>query len=143
MPQVNGREFAFIDTTTFVSGRTLPLLGITAFEYQMKREHENILGAGKNPVSMWSGAEQPDACSITILQSELEAWQAAVAPGKSLTSLAPFNITIAYAQLESGALVVDRLIGCRIMSLPKGLSASGKNMEVKLDLKVFHIEYNI
>lgn len=142
MAKVNGKEYSWVDCEITVEGKSEPLTGVTGIAYDTKRDHENVMGKGKTPVAQWSGGEKPDGCFLILLQSEFEAWQKSLPRGRKLTSLAPFNITISYAP-EDGPRTTDRLVDCLIAGQPKETGVDKKHMEIKMDLVVRDIEYNI
>lgn len=142
MAKINGKEYSWVDVEIAVEGKSEPLTGVVAIAYSVKREHANVMGKGKEPIAQWSGTKQPDGCSLTLLQSELEAWQDSLPKGSDLTDLPPFNITISYAP-ELGPRVTDRLVDCLVNGVPKETGTDKKAMEVKLDLTVRKVLYNI
>lgn len=142
MAKINGKEYSWVDVEITVEGKSEPLVGVTGISYNVKKDHQNVMGKGGEPIAQWSGAKQPEGCSLTLLQSELEAWQQSLPKGFDLTDLPPFNITVSYAPL-GGPRTTDRLLDCLIGSTPKETGTDKKAMEVKLDLTVRKILYNV
>ncbi|MEO8589499.1 MAG: hypothetical protein ABI432_09035 [Flavobacteriales bacterium] len=138
---INGQEYAYEDVTIVVEGKSIPLMGVKGIKYGETKEHTNLYGRGNVPVAMGRGKKEMKEGSLKILQSELEAMQAAMAPGKSIADRKPFAITVAYAA-EAGPVVVDKLLGCRITDIPKEISDEDTNMEVELKFLPFAIKYN-
>lgn len=138
---INGQEYASEDIKIIMPGKPLPEEGVVAIEYTVKKDHKEIYGLGANPVALGRGKKEREG-SVTVLQSVIEGMQSKVAPGKDLTDLAPFPITVAYAP-AGGIATVDQLMYCRIKEVPKGMKSGDDHMEVKLMLAIGDIKYNV
>lgn len=138
---INGNEYSWEDIQVIIPGSSKPIDGIVDIAYGEEKEHKNIYGRGDKPVAMGRGAVK-FAGSITLNQSEVEAMIATLPAGKSLTQLPPFLITCAYAP-EGGVAVVDHLEYCRIKKFDKGMKQGDPNKEIKLDLEIANIKYNV
>jgi hypothetical protein len=111
-------------------------------EYDTTRENSNVYGKGSNPIRQVRGKKEPKNCSLTMLQTDFEQWIASLGKGKDLTDLAPFVITVSYAA-EGSPRVTDRLENCLVNGQPKAIGTDKKNMEIKIDLTVMNIAYNV
>jgi hypothetical protein len=89
---INGKSNEWADIVINALGSTFT--GVTAIEYSLAQEMENVYGAGNKPVSRSYGNFMPDG-KITILMEELEALQAA-APFGVLQRIPEFDITVFY-----------------------------------------------
>lgn len=137
---INGQEYAWEDVQVVVEGKGIPVTGVKSIEYGNTRVHENIYGRGSRPVSMGRGKTEMKEGTIVLLQSELEAMQQALPPGKSLTDRAAFAITVGYAA-ETGPRTTDKLLGCRITDVPKKIGGDETHMTVELKFLPFQIIY--
>ena len=137
---VNGNEYAWEDIEVVMLGR--PVVGIRGIEYKEEQTKTNIYGRGNKPVARTKGNKTYSG-SITLLQSEVEALQAAAGEGKSLNDLPRFYITVAYAPKSGGAITTDILRDCEFMDLTKAMNQNDPNMEVNLMLVIGSIDYNV
>lgn len=138
---INGNEYAWEDIEFVADNNPIPMTGITAIEYTSKKMHANVYGRGAKPVSMARGKEEYDA-KITVLQSELEAWQKTHLKGESLTTKKAFTGTVAYAPV-GGVSTVDQILYCRILEVKKGITNEDGHMVCELPLAVGLIKYNV
>ena len=137
---INKQEYAFEDIRVNILGRELE--GIRGVEYGANKEHFNIHGRGNKPVSMGRGKKDSEPGSLTILQSEFEAIQAALPRGKDPCDIDPFPMVIAYAP-ESGVVVTDIVPNCRIMRWKKGMTTEDGFMTIALELKTGIPQLNV
>lgn len=138
---INGFEYAWEDVKVIIPGSVLPEDGVVAIKYKYAKEHTNIHARGAKAISMGRGKETPTA-SVTLLQSTVEKMISGLPPGKNLTHMAPFTITVAYAP-TGGTFVIDHLLYCRVMDFEKGMKTGDGNMTVDCELAVGDILYNI
>jgi len=117
---INGNEYAWEDLQVIIEGKSSPIEGITAIEYETSKDHSNIYGRGDEPVAMGRGKKEFSG-KMVLLQSEFEAMQQGLPKGKDVTDLAAFGITVAYAP-AGGIAVVDQLNYVRIKKFKKGLA---------------------
>ncbi len=141
MNTINGSEYGWADVNVILPGSTRPVENITGIEYDTAREKKNIRGRGSRPVSRARGSKEYTG-SVTLLLSEVIAMQAGLPAGKDLTDLAPFPITVSYAQ-EGGPITTDRLVYCEFTKIPKALKEGDLSSEVKLELVIGEILYNV
>jgi hypothetical protein len=138
---INGTEYAWEDIQVVLPGSILPRDGVSGIEYTYKKEHTNIHARGAKPVAGGRGKEDAEG-SITILQSLLEALQAALPPGKNLVHLPGFTVTVAYAP-EGGVATIDQLIFVRFTEVKKGMKSGDPNQEITLPIIIGDINYNV
>lgn len=138
---INGNEYAWEDIAVILPGSAAPQDGVTAIEYETKKDHTNIYARGDKPVAMGRGKKEYNG-SCTLLQSTVEALQVGLIPGKDLTNIAPFTITVAYAP-EGGVATVDQLLFARVSSYKKGMKTGDGNMTIDCTLVIGDIKYNV
>lgn len=137
---INGQEYAWEDVAIVIEGKSIPITGVKSIEYGNTKVHENIYGRGNEPVAMGRGKKEMKEGTLVLLQSELEAMQQALPPGKSLTDRSAFAISVAYAP-EVGTKTTDKLLGCRITDVPKSIGSDDTHMTVELKFLPFKIIY--
>lgn len=137
---INGNAYAWEDVKVLIDGTVIPLVGIKSIEYTTEKNHYNIHGAGDSPVELGRGLKNHNG-SITLLQSALEALQAALNPGEDVTKPV-YNFTVAYAP-EGASAKVDRLVACRFTSVPKAIGHDNTHMEITLPMVIGEIKYNV
>ncbi len=138
---INGTEYAWEDIQVKLPYSPNPLEGIIGISYKTAKEHKNIYGRGSKPVARGRGRKTFDG-SIKILQSTLEAWQAALPVGKDITDVNIPVIPVGYAP-EAGLATTDMLQHVRVNEIPKGMEEGDTNMEIELPLTIGNILYNV
>lgn len=128
MPIFSTEQYAWKDIQVTMLNK--PITGIQEVKYTVSQEKEHIFGAGANPVSIARGNKTYEG-TIRLLQSELEAIQATLAPEEDLPDLRNVNIVVNYKG-ENGALVTDILQGVEFTELEKGMEQNDKNMSVDI-----------
>lgn len=128
---INGNEYAFEDLQVVIQGRLLT--GIRGVRYGASKVHTNVHGRGNVPVAMARGKKDAAPASLTILQSEFEALQAATPIGKDPTDWAPFEMVVAYAP-EGGVITTDVVPFCRVTGFEKGITTEDDYMTIELSL---------
>ncbi|WP_317899424.1 hypothetical protein [Aurantibacillus circumpalustris] len=138
---INGFEYSSEDVKIILPGKATPEEGVVDINYEVMKEHTEIHGMSADPVALGRGKKSRSG-DITVLQSVIEGMQGALLPGKDLTDMPPFTITVGYAPV-GGKATFDRLKFVRIKKVPKGMKSGDTHMEVKLDLAIGMIEYNV
>lgn len=139
---INGTEYAYEDVQIVVEGKSIPITGVRRVEYGGTKNHVNLYGRGNVPVAMGRGKKEVKPGKLVIYQSEFEAMQAAMPPGKDILDRTPFAIVIAYAP-EGAPTKVDQLLGCRISDYTKAIGDEDTHMEVELEFLPFKIKLNV
>lgn len=137
-PLINGNEPAWANITINIAG--VPGVGITAIDYDEKQTVENIYGMGQHPVGRGYGNIEPTA-SLTALMSEVEAFRAA-SPSGRLQDIAPFDIVVSYAPVNSTKIITHKIRNCQFTDNPVSHSQGSIKTEVQLTLLPSHIEWN-
>ena len=135
---INGQQYSW-EHMQIIRGSLM--IGIQKIEYSATKTHENIMGAGDKPVSMGAGSSDFTG-SMTILQSEFEAWQASMPQGKNITHTAPTPIVVSYS-IDGITRITDRLVGVRFGEAKKGMSTGDTHMTVEIPLIIFDIKYQV
>lgn len=138
---INGNEYSWEDIQVKMPHKTVPLEGAIDIKYKMSREHKNVYGRGAKPVAMGRGRKTMEG-SLKMLQSEFEALQAQIVPGKDATDLILPVISVSYAP-EGAAATTDLLLHVRINEFEKGMAEGDPNMEIELPLTIGDIQYNV
>ena len=138
---INGHEYAWEDLEIVIEGKNKPMVGAVEINYTKKKEHTNIYAKGADPVKAGRGKNEYDG-NIVVLQSELDAWNKSLGPGKDITDLKGFGITVAFAP-EGGEETTDQLVYCRAGEVKKGMKTGDGNMTVDIPLTIGKIKYNV
>ena len=139
---INGREYSWENINVVLPGKNQPVDGIKAIEYTVERDHAEVYGRGSEPVAISSGQKKFSG-SMELLQSEVEALQETLPPGKDLTDLAPFTVVLSYDPDDGGTVKTDRLEYVRIKSINKGGKSGDKELPSKCDLAIGKIRFNV
>jgi hypothetical protein len=138
---INGNEYAWEDITIVLPGSAAPIDGCAGINYEIKKDHTNIYARGDKPIKMGRGKREFSG-DISLLQSAVESLQMGLLPGKDLTDIAPFVITVGYAP-AGGVATVDQLLYVRIAAYKKGMKTGDGNMMVDCTLTIGDIQPNI
>lgn len=133
----NSKEYEWSDVTVTVAGR--PVTKIRAISYVKKQEKEALYAKGNKPHSIQRGNKSYET-SLTLLQSELEAIEAA-SGGDVLD--ASFNVVVSYGNPSKGDVIKTDLIeGNEITEVPKGMNQGDKFSEHELPGIALNIKNN-
>ena len=133
----NSKEYEWSDITAIVAGR--PVTKIRAISYVKKQEKEALYAKGNKPHSIQRGNKSYET-SLTLLQSELEAIEAA-SGGDVLDAL--FNVVVSYGNPSKGDVIKTDLIeGNEITEVPKGMNQGDKFSEHELPGIALNIKNN-
>lgn len=133
----NSKEYEWSDITAIVAGR--PVTKIRAISYVKKQEKEALYAKGNKPHSIQRGNKSYET-SLTLLQSELEAIEAA-SGGDVLD--ASFNVIVSYGNPSKGDVIKTDLIeGNEITEVPKGMNQGDKFSEHELPGIALNIKNN-
>lgn len=127
------------NVTVNMLGRDLE--GITEVSYDDKRKKENVPGAGEFPIGRGRGNYEAK-CSITLYKEEIDALKQALAPGKSIADIAPFDIVVEY-ELENGSIQKDRIRNAEFLGDAVDVKQNDMSISQKYELLISHIEWNI
>lgn len=136
VPLINGKSYEWADIVVNVLG--VPVVGITAIDYEERQGMENIYGAGRFPVSRGYGKVEPTA-KITLLMEELETIQS-VAPNGRIQDIPEFDISVVFLD---AALVTrtHKLRNVRFMNNNRRTASGDTSIPVEIDLIISHIEW--
>jgi hypothetical protein len=134
----DSKEYGWVDIQIVFAGR--PIVGCTEIKYKEKADREFIYGLGKQPVAYADGMQEVDG-NITLLQSEFEALVRSLPAGKTPTSLAPFDIIIAYID-DTSLSVKDIVKSVLLTEYEKGGKKGDLNMEISLPFKAAAVQLN-
>ena len=125
--------------TVNLLGRDLE--GITELSYTDEVVKENVKGAGMFPIGRSRGDYEAEA-SITLFKEEVDGIRLALAPGKRLQDINPFDIIVEYATPE-GVIKKDRIRNCEFTNDGVEVAQGDGTIATQYTLIVSHIEYNI
>lgn len=91
---INGVEYSWVSLKFAFLGNA-DVKGVQSINYKVARESENLYGGGDEPVAIGYGNKTYEG-EIKLMQKDVRAIRAA-AGGKSLVDIAPFTLTIQYA----------------------------------------------
>jgi hypothetical protein len=117
----------------------VPVVGITAIEYDEKQTIENIYSMGHHLIGRGYGNIEPTA-TITCLMSEVEAFRAA-SPSGRLQDIAPFVIVVSYAQVNYTRIITHKIRNCQFTDNPVSHTQGSPNTVVHLIQLPSHIEW--
>lgn len=129
VPLINGIAYSSAVVTVTILG--VPVAGITAVKYGKKQEKTNNYGLGSEPVSRGYGKAEYEA-SITLYLEEVFSIKKANA-NQSLTTIAPFEIQIAYLP-PSGIAVIETLKYVEFMDDMRDFGEGDTSIPVELPL---------
>lgn len=137
---IRGQEYAWEDIQVVITGKVTPIVGITSIEYGTDKELDYVRGKGNDPLGLKRGNKSYPV-SMTLLQSEFEALQASIPPGKDLTDLV-MTATVAYAP-AGGKVTTDQLLNIGFNKFSKPFKSGDGNMEIALTGMAVKINYNV
>ncbi len=137
-PMINGNRYAWGNVNVNILGRTVT--GITAISYEEKVEKKNHYGAGNMPVHRGIGNYEASA-KITLFSYEVDAILRAAGPGKRLTDIPPFDITVSYIPDGTDTLVTHVIRNAEFTGNKREVKQGDTAVEVELELIVSHIEW--
>lgn len=135
-PLINGKSYEWADIIVNILG--VPVIGITAIDYEERQGMENIYGAGRFPVSRGYGKIEPTA-KMTILMEELENIQS-VAPNGRLQDIPEFDVSVVYLD-AANVTRVHKLRNVRFMNNNRRSASGDTSIPVEIDLVLSHIEW--
>lgn len=117
------------------------LEGITELSYSDSQKKENVYGAGAYPIGRGRGNYEAK-CSITLHKEEVDAVKMALAGGKTIQDIAPFDIVVEY-ETDNGNIKKDRIRNAEFMGDGVEVKQNDMSIATKYELLISHIEWNI
>lgn len=136
----NSEEYGFVDLQVVMLGR--PIIGLRGITYKVSQEKTNIYGAGKKPIARGRGQESYEG-TVKVLLSELRAMLQSLGNGKSVTTIKPFDITVAYAPSVSDVITSDRLVYVEFTECEIDINQGDTEVEIELPIIMGDVEYNV
>lgn len=127
---VNGVEFSYSSLKFSLLGNT-NVKGVKSISYKIKKESENLMGSGDEPVGIGYGGKEYEG-EIQLMRKDIMAIRKA-AGGKSLVDIAPFTIVVAFAN-GTDAIKTETLRYVRFME--DGLEGSTGDKELPLTIPI-------
>lgn len=134
-PIVNGINYSWANIKFNLFG--VPVVGITAIEYNRKMKKENNYGFGQQPVSRGYGNYEYDG-SIEIY---LDEWKKIIAasPSRDPLLVVPFDIQVIYGSTAINA-TTDILRSCEFLEDPFTAKQGDTKLLIKIPLIIAAIE---
>jgi hypothetical protein len=117
------------------------LEGITELAYSDSQKKENVYGAGAYPIGRGRGNYEAK-CSITLHKEEVDAIKLALAGGKTIQDIAPFDIVVEY-ETDNGNIKKDRIRNAEFMGDGVEVKQNDMSIATKYELLISHVEWNI
>jgi len=136
----NSKEYSWSNVEVVMLGR--PVTGIRGVTYKATQEKEVIYARGNKPRAIQHGNKSFE-CSISLLQSEVEALLLAAGTGKNVLDIPAFDIVVAYVPDGGGEIITDIIKNVEFTEVEKSLKQGDKLMEVELPAIALDIEYNV
>ncbi len=136
----NSKEYSWADVEIQMQGRKV--VGARGVKYKTSQEKEAIYGSGNEPKAIARGNKSYEG-EIELLQSELEALTATAGSGADIVDIVPFDIIVAYAPKDGGAITTDIIQFAEFTEVEKGMKQGDKNMEVTLPFIALGIQKNV
>jgi hypothetical protein len=137
-PFINGKRHSWASIKLNMLGRDVT--GFTAISYGDSVEKENLYGAGQMPIARGEGNYEAKA-SITLYNWEVNAILAALGPGRRLTDIDPFDITVVFMPKGQAGLVTHVIRNCEFVNNDIDVSQGDTSIPVELELLPSHIEW--
>lgn len=139
MAAINGlRGWKYVNVSFLGRSR---ITGVTALDYDDTMKKENFYGAGDRPQGRGEGNYEAKA-TITLRMEEVEAIERSLAPGQSLTDIAPFDITVLMLPNNSNVQKKDIIHNCEFTGNNRKLKQGDGSFEIQLELVVSEITWN-
>lgn len=131
------KQYAWEDYKVLMGGRFVT--GIRGFSYKTSQEKEPVYAEGNKPHAMGRGNKAYE-CSMTVLQSELEA--IILSGGGDPTEIPPFTVVHQYVAKRGLPIVVDVIEEVEFTEVEKAMEQGAQFMEITLPCVCLRIKYN-
>ena len=136
----NSREYSWSDVEIQMQGRKV--VGARGVKYKTSQEKEAVYGLGNEPRTIARGNKSYDG-ELVVLQSELEALTRTAGDGADVVDIAAFDIVVAYAPKNGGAITTDIIQLAEFTEVEKEMKQGDKNMEITLPFIALGIKKNV
>lgn len=128
-------EIAWEDVTLTMFGRIVD--GFRGFKYKVSKTKSNVHGRGKEPIARSKGRKEYEG-SIKLLFREVIALEKAAISqgGTDLTDIPPFDVTIVYADSNTGIPITHILNNVEITEYELGMEQGDDYLEVELPISI-------
>ena len=135
---VNGVEYSYVNLQFSFLGNT-DVKGVKSISYKVKKESENLMGAGGEPVGIGYGPKEYEG-EIQLMRKDIMAIRKA-AGGKSLVDIDPFDIVIAFAN-GTDPITTETIRFARFMEDGLEGSTGDKELPLTIPLGLSGIEFS-
>jgi len=134
-PIINGINYSWANIKLVLFG--VPVVGITAINYNRKQKKENNYGAGSQPISRGYGNYEYSG----DLELYLDEWKNIISasPGRDPLQIAPFQITVLYGSSTINA-TKDVLRAVEFLEDPFAAKQGDTKLLVKIPLIIGSID---
>lgn len=136
----SSKQYGWSNVEVVLFGR--PVTAIRGVKYKASQEKETIYGAGDKPLSIQTGNKSYEG-ELTLLQSELEAIQAAAGKDCDVMDIPPFDIIVSYKMEGTSPVVRDVIKYAEFSEVEKSMSQGDKFMEITLPFIALDIRKNV
>lgn len=139
MASINGNAYSYANIRFNFFGREFN--AVRAINYSEKQDKKPVYGAGEKPIGKTKGTKEYKG-DITLPRHTLDAIQASLPAGTSITDIKEFDITVAFLN-DNQVMTTHRLIGCEFMNNGvDGKTGSADVLDQKIDLYISDINWN-
>ena len=134
----NGIEYSYSSLQFSFLGNT-DVKGVKSISYKVKRESENLKGAGDDPVAIGFASKEYEG-EIELMRKDINAIRKA-AGQKSLVDIPPFDIIIAFANGVE-PIITETLRYVRFMEDGMEGTTGDKELPLTIPIGLSGIEYS-
>lgn len=134
----NGVEYSYTSLQFSFLGNT-DVKGVKSISYKVKKESENLMGSGDEPVAIGYGAKEYEG-EIQLMRKDINAIRTA-AGKRSLVDIPPFDIVIAFAN-GVDPIQTETLRYVRFMEDGLEGATGDKELPLTIPIGLSGIEYN-
>lgn len=138
--EFDSAEYSWVDIELFMLGRKVT--GLRGIKYKSSQEKELVHASGNEARTIGRGNIKCEG-SIKLLQSEVQALEAAAGKGKDVYHLRRLTIVVAYAPKDGGQISTDIIENAEFTESEKGMDQGAKFGEISLPFLALGIKKNV
>lgn len=138
MALVNGIEFSWASLSFGFLGNS-DVKGVKSINYKKIKASENLYGQGDDPIAIGFGQNTYEG-EIQLMMKDIRAIRAAA--GKDLTEIAPFTITVQYAN-GTDPITTDKVLHCRFGEDGMTGEAGAVELPMTIPLQIAGLELGV
>lgn len=133
---INGKAYEFSDIEFELFG--IRIFDVKEIDYATKRNIANNYGSGEEPISRSNGVKTYEG-KISLGMKEVEFIRDKMPAGSDLTDIAPFTITVHYA--NNYRVTTHKLLYCQITEDNPKAKQGDTDIAIELPLAIGKIKY--